>query len=155
MTNLTSRQEVEVAWSHYGTYFHRPLRSSKCLIISRNRDDSICSRPAQAYSLRPNRGVVAGTENIYMLSAHHQLHCLRQLHLSFFDSRLDGGHQKHAEHCFDYLRQGIICAGDSTLEGPDLGKSSLSGNGVVHRCRAWDESDGLESWRKSHAPLMG
>lgn len=109
----------------------------------------------QAYSLRPNRGVVAVTENIYMLSAHHQLHCLRQLHLSFFDSRLDGGHQKHAEHCFDYLRQGIICAGDSTLEGPDLGKSSLSGNGVVHRCRAWDESDGLESWRKSYAPLMG
>ncbi|KAK4031471.1 hypothetical protein C8A01DRAFT_51454 [Parachaetomium inaequale] len=142
MTNLTSRQQVEDAWRNYETtaFVHVPN--------------------PQAYSLRPNRGVVAGTENIYMLSAHHQLHCLRQLHLSFFDSRLHrerdtAQDRKHAEHCFDYLRQGIICAGDSTLEGPDLGKSSLSGNGVVHQCRAWDGSGGLESWRKSHAPLVG
>jgi hypothetical protein len=115
----------------------------------------------QAYSLRPNRGVVAGSENVYMLSAYNQLHCLRQLHLSFIglrvSSRLESHGDtaqelKHAEHCFDYLGQGIICAGDSTLEGPDLGRSSLSGNGVVHRCRAWDGPDGLESWRKSHAP---
>ena len=133
----------------------------KCLIAATGTAVFVHIPNPQAYSLRPNKGVVAGTENIYMLSVHHQLHCLRQLHLSFialrvgsrFERHGDAAQElKHAEHCFDYLRQAIICSRDSTLEGPDMGKSSLTGNGVVHRCRAWDEPGGLEAWSQSHAP---
>ncbi|CZR52520.1 uncharacterized protein PAC_02397 [Phialocephala subalpina] len=50
----------------------------------------------------------------------------------------------HMEHCFDYLRQSILCHGDSTLEGavvyPD-GKVNnvVDGMGVVHRCRDMED----------------
>lgn len=51
----------------------------------------------------------------------------------------------HIAHCFDYLRQGILCAGDTTLEG------NVSANypgveipwGTTHRCRDWSA---LRSW---------
>jgi len=51
----------------------------------------------------------------------------------------------HIAHCFDYLRQGIICAGDATLEGnnsmkyPDVEIPW----GTVHRCANWDA---LRDW---------
>jgi len=45
---------------------------------------------------------------------------------------------RHAEHCFAYLRQGIMCAGDTALEGPDG-----DGEGT------WDGS-GVEGWRSGH-----
>lgn len=145
---------------------------------------------SQAYSLRPNKDVVPGTKNVYMLSAYHQLHCLKKLHLAFIDlrisckpkasflnlksqfkfttcSRAERGHGplqkrsermakevmdlKHAEHCFAYLRQGIMCAGDTTLEEPDPERrGTLQGWGVVHQCRMWDGEEGLEEWRKRH-----
>lgn len=93
-----------------------------------------------------------------MLSAYHQLHCLKKLHLGWVglmynatDREMLG--QKHAEHCFEYLRQAIVCAGDATLEGPDKDDGrKLTGNEVVHRCRAWDEPGGLELWRRKHIP---
>ncbi|KAK3688795.1 hypothetical protein B0T22DRAFT_460245 [Podospora appendiculata] len=143
MANLTTSREVEVAWQDYETtaFVHIPN--------------------PQAYSLRPNKGVVPGTQNIYMLSAYHQLHCLKMLHLSFVHLAFErseaaevGGQAqyevRHVEHCFDYLRQGLTCAGDSTLEGPDPGMASLTGYGVTHRCRAWDEGGGLDRWREMH-----
>ncbi len=116
----------------------------------------------EAYSLQRNTGVVAGSVDVYMLSVHHQLHCLKQIHLSlvglgFMDNPIGDGEQRHemfrhVEHCFEYLRHGIICAGDATLEGPDPSGKVLSGNGVMHRCRAWDGLGGLETWRKLHQP---
>jgi hypothetical protein len=58
---------------------------------------------------------------------------------------------KHAEHCFAYLRPGIMCAGDTTLEGPDVG-----GKGTLQRWgRCASVSDvggdgGGEGWRRGH-----
>ncbi|KAI1264680.1 hypothetical protein F5Y18DRAFT_389779, partial [Xylariaceae sp. FL1019] len=55
----------------------------------------------------------------------------------------------HAEHCFSYLRQGILCAGDTTLEGPDrLGP--ILGYGFQHVCRRWDGEGGVDTYRKQH-----
>lgn len=48
---------------------------------------------------------------------------------------------KHLLHCFDYLRQGIMCAGDMTLEWPKEQKvgdgSKVDGWGVEHQCKSW------------------
>jgi hypothetical protein len=49
----------------------------------------------------------------------------------------------HARHCFDYLRQSIMCAGDVSYESaivlPD-GKliDGVDGWGDWHMCRNWD-----------------
>ena len=48
---------------------------------------------------------------------------------------------EHVAHCFDYLRQGIMCAGDITLEG----NASARYPGVVipwgahHKCKDWSQ----------------
>ncbi|KJZ73894.1 hypothetical protein HIM_06787 [Hirsutella minnesotensis 3608] len=52
---------------------------------------------------------------------------------------------KHMGHCFDMLRQAIMCAGDMTLEPAQRSPSgevlpSVDGWGVVHECRSWDEA---------------
>ena len=47
----------------------------------------------------------------------------------------------HLEHCFDYLRQAILCAGDTTIEwardsGDGETDSQVDGWGVEHQCRS-------------------
>ena len=115
----------------------------------------------QAYSLLPNKGAIdGGAENVFMISAHHQLHCLKRLQLRHVaaspaeaDLIMD---DEHTEHCFDYLRQAIRCAADSTLEGVNPEKPGiLRGYGATHQCRAWDGPDGLDTWRRMHCAAEG
>lgn len=53
---------------------------------------------------------------------------------------------EHLPHCFDYLRQAIMCAGDTALEEalvvPGLGSEAMptrnvDGWGTTHLCRDW------------------
>lgn len=116
-----------------------------------------------AHSLEPNHGVIDGLDNVYMISAMHQLHCLQQLQKmlvrsandTFENSTVSAGIRRdlnHASHCFDYLKQSVLCSADDTLEGPDEnpepGQSPLRGVGVEHHCRSWD---GLLSFRDEHS----
>ena len=56
------------------------------------------------------------------------------------------GRQHHIAHCFDYLRQAIMCAGDLTLEWAmppfeSTGlRSSVDGWGITHQCKNWDDA---------------
>ncbi|KUJ10405.1 uncharacterized protein LY89DRAFT_787441 [Mollisia scopiformis] len=81
----------------------------------------------------------------YQVSMYHQLHCVAILKSKFLyvDSVLEGDGQSektdyishvHITHCLEYLRQAIMCAGDTTLEPftPDLGLD------ISHKCRDWD-----------------
>ena len=47
------------------------------------------------------------------------------------------------KHCFDYLRQALMCAADMTLEPlrPHQAgtKPGVNGWGMEHTCRHWDE----------------
>ncbi|TVY49867.1 Oxidase [Lachnellula occidentalis] len=61
----------------------------------------------------------------------------------------DAGNLKneHLGHCFDYLRQGVMCAGDMTLE-PVLQMGTeevqvVDGWGVEHRCRSFESMMGF------------
>ncbi|KAK5732120.1 hypothetical protein LTR17_010828 [Elasticomyces elasticus] len=81
-------------------------------------------------------------EETYMVSGLHQLHCLSTIMDSYAQLRQGKDQTElgyHIAHCFDYLRQGIICAGDSTLEG----NNSMKYPGVEipwgtsHRCADW------------------
>ena len=41
--------------------------------------------------------------------------------------------KKHMAHCFDFLRQAVMCAGDMTLEPVD--DDATDGWNVTHTCR--------------------
>lgn len=113
--------------------------------------------------LSPNNNtMVNGLENVFAISAFHQLHCLQSLQEGFVrlanDSRRPEDTSqavKHASHCFEYLRQAILCAADDTLEGPNPdrigGDSLLQVWGVHHKCQSWAD---LVEWRDKHAILQ-
>ncbi|KIM96901.1 hypothetical protein OIDMADRAFT_32797 [Oidiodendron maius Zn] len=85
----------------------------------------------------------------FCIAAFHQLHCLFLIYADFRRA-LSGKltHQDahvlqngHSSHCFDYLRESIICAADSALEpfrspfdGGTQG-NGVDGFGTVHQCR--------------------
>ncbi|KAF2166609.1 hypothetical protein M409DRAFT_23243 [Zasmidium cellare ATCC 36951] len=100
------------------------------------------------YTLDPlNTG---SPQEAYMLSAPHQLHCLSTIMHSYGKlwNGADETHMaEHIAHCFDYLRQGILCAGDVTVEGnaswrfPD--RKVEPPWGAEHMCRDWE---GVREW---------
>lgn len=53
------------------------------------------------------------------------------------DPTIESPH-KHARHCFDFLRQSIMCAGDTTIEYEDLSAKGITGIGATHRCADYD-----------------
>jgi hypothetical protein len=67
----------------------------------------------------------------------HQLHCLNHIRAIFISG--DDGSQ-YTDHCFHYLRLGILCAADTTLEKVDVKleeRKRPPGEGVTHTCRDW------------------
>ncbi|EME81795.1 uncharacterized protein MYCFIDRAFT_50335 [Pseudocercospora fijiensis CIRAD86] len=96
-----------------------------------------------------------------MVAVFHQLHCLYMTRSAYFSARagnFDDVHEEHLSHCWDYLRQTLMCAGDTTLEwvgAPphDLGSS---GWGYRHQCRdyaaiyTWAEKHRLTNTKKIH-----
>ncbi|KAI0517267.1 hypothetical protein F5B22DRAFT_603899 [Xylaria bambusicola] len=86
-------------------------------------------------------------KTVFTTSATHQLHCLFAIVQTY--SGLTSGHEIpddhhwHMIHCFDYLRQAIMCSADMALEGlettfPDHNGGS-DGWDSKHVCRDWDQ----------------
>ena len=96
------------------------------------------------------------------MSVFHQLHCLHGLRAAYYDalSRLNGtsdpfvenvaahyGSHDHIQHCFDYLRQALMCAADTNFEVVNQGGTS-SGWGSERVCRDYKAvSKWAEKWR--------
>ena len=79
----------------------------------------------------------------------HQIHCLNHIRAMLVNG--DDG-SDHTAHCFHYLRQGILCAADTTLEsggdGMRLANGDVVANGdrTVHTCRDWRQ---VHDWMES------
>ncbi|KAB2569894.1 Cyclochlorotine biosynthesis protein R [Lasiodiplodia theobromae] len=75
---------------------------------------------------------------MYLLEAYHQLHCLRLIRRTLLDLYHGTPPQwpiAHNRHCFDALRQHIMCHADST---PLYGVGDhMAGNEQVHSCKSW------------------
>ncbi|WQF82956.1 Putative mycotoxin biosynthesis protein UstYa [Colletotrichum destructivum] len=73
-----------------------------------------------------------------LLSVFHQLHCLYMTRSGFFnvrDGHLDKVNTTHLSHCWDYLRQSVMCAGDTTLEWKPANDIGSTGWGYRHTCK--------------------
>lgn len=84
-----------------------------------------------------------------MMSVFHQLHCLSYLaehyQQGYGGIELTEEVAHHSAHCFNYLRQGITCAADTTLEGKT---GDGPGEGSEHECVDYDA---LLEWANDHA----
>jgi hypothetical protein len=61
-------------------------------------------------------------------------------------------HHMHIDHCFDYLRQLLMCNLELTYESarvePDGERRAVDGWGTVHQCKDWSAINDwmLENW---------
>ncbi|SMR44149.1 unnamed protein product [Zymoseptoria tritici ST99CH_3D1] len=88
------------------------------------------------------------TVNMFGIAAFHQVHCLKLIFRAYLAYSHGHGHVlpegltgEHVYHCFDYLRQSLMCAGDTALEGADPASNGTTGThglGVTHVCKDWD-----------------
>lgn len=72
----------------------------------------------------------------YMMSSFHQLHCLSYLAEHYNIAPLSDELAHHSAHCFDYLRQSIMCSADTTLEGVS---EAGPGWGGKHQCTDYEK----------------
>lgn len=95
----------------------------------------------------------------YMMTVFHQLHCLSYIaehyQQGYAGVNLTEEVAHHTGHCFNYIRQGIMCSADTTLEGKtDAGP----GEGSEHECvdydalLDWANSNSAMKWRNSLLP---
>ncbi|KAF1731323.1 hypothetical protein CRV24_009403 [Beauveria bassiana] len=108
----------------------------------------------------PGKGFAfLGEERLaFDVSMWHQLHCLNHIRAVLVNG--DDG-SDHTGHCFHYLRQGILCAADTTLESGGTSMTLANGDkvapgvGTVHTCRDWRQVyDWMESQHKEWTPEM-
>ncbi|KAH8819915.1 hypothetical protein F5884DRAFT_849203 [Xylogone sp. PMI_703] len=91
----------------------------------------------------------------YMITVFHQLHCLSNILLAYSNTNFEeavypSADQHHIAHCFDYLRQGIMCQADTTLEGDHSspGNSISIPWGSRHMCKSFED---VKAWTNEHA----
>jgi len=108
----------------------------------------------------PGKGFVFLGEEYFAfgVSMWHQMHCLNHIRAVLVNG--DDG-SDHTEHCFHYLRQGILCAADTTLEAGGTSRTLANGDkvatgvGTVHTCRDWRQvHNWMESQHKEWTPEM-
>ncbi|KAK2600048.1 hypothetical protein QQS21_005212 [Conoideocrella luteorostrata] len=86
-----------------------------------------------------------------MISVYHQLHCLYRTRSGYFTALsgnvtdMDLG---HLSHCWDYLRQSIMCSADTTLEWLEPPEEhGTTGWGYQHKCR---DFSAISSWAEEN-----
>ncbi|OAA82285.1 hypothetical protein LEL_01830 [Akanthomyces lecanii RCEF 1005] len=72
----------------------------------------------------------------------HQMHCLYITYKAYWNARAGDDDEippEHLIHCWDYLRQSIMCAGDTSLEWVNEEETfQTSGWGFQHTCKNFD-----------------
>ncbi|KAK4206801.1 hypothetical protein QBC37DRAFT_300044, partial [Rhypophila decipiens] len=116
-------------------------------VLGRHGDVFIPSSHLDRYGLPRGLETTVEGYDSYPPSVFYQLHCLKSIrkHYSALQSNtpLVDPVENHVDHCFDYLRQAIMCSADMTLEKarvePDGHRRKVDGWGTTHQCRNWGQ----------------
>ncbi|KAF4553427.1 Hypothetical protein D9617_7g031550 [Elsinoe fawcettii] len=128
----------------------------------------VVDHPEQ-YQLQPGKPSSEG--QLYDITLFHQLHCLRHIRVYLYTivevaktaqnnsevAEIFLKHQDpHVHHCFDYIRQGLMCNADLTVEWPkeepDGGRFSVDGWGISHQCKSWEAIQAYMEENRFHHP---
>ncbi|KAF4624580.1 hypothetical protein G7Y89_g13590 [Cudoniella acicularis] len=150
--------------AHFPPVYEAPEFPTKLIVFEENPDfagpPSLETNTAWQSLFPMGRGFVKAhgrekgmVDAQYSIAAFHQYHCLYQMRGLFsvvhLSSRpLTNDELDHVYHCFEYLRQVIVCHADPTMdvflplvERP--GVIETLGWGNTHVCRDWDA---LSEW---------
>jgi hypothetical protein len=75
---------------------------------------------------------------MFAVAYFHQLHCIRFIRQGLVHP-FDDGAVGHYHHCFNYLRQWMLCSADVTLEPGDFTLKNFTEEriGATHTCQDW------------------
>ncbi|KAI1150560.1 hypothetical protein F4825DRAFT_425971 [Nemania diffusa] len=102
----------------------------------------------EKYDDLPTKLATFDDQFVVTTSMTHQLHCLYAIAeaysaLTSDTSRVPSETPWHLTHCFDYIRQGIMCCGDVALEGEQTtfpeGFEGSDGWDAKHVCKNYDQ----------------
>ncbi|TFK69892.1 hypothetical protein BDN72DRAFT_839799 [Pluteus cervinus] len=154
----------EKSYTYVGDDFPRelPIKLREVnMLVHDDPDHFGMEDTAEWNAIRPKQGgylFLGDAYYAYGVSMWHQMHCLNHIR-HVLVSGDDGS--DHIAHCFQYLRQGILCAADTTLEwgGPGRELSSgeivATGDNIVHKCRDWKQvydymENNVDHWTKDN-----
>ncbi|KAI0541797.1 hypothetical protein GGR58DRAFT_387136 [Xylaria digitata] len=102
----------------------------------------------EEYDNLPTKLAIFEDQFVVTTSMTHQLHCLYAIAeaysaLTSDTTRVPKETPWHLTHCFDYIRQGIMCCGDVALEGEQTtfpeGFEGSDGWDARHVCKDYDQ----------------
>lgn len=129
MSTMTGRMETRKKWDTL-----MPLGSGS-VSIPDWRDHPLLGQPISDDPIRSGP--------LFEASWTHALHCLYysvdSYHQLIVNGRTDDSNPVHAAHCFEYLRNNILCSLDMTLEGSQSTIADKS-RGQGHVCRNREEA---------------
>ncbi|KAF2748551.1 hypothetical protein M011DRAFT_352940 [Sporormia fimetaria CBS 119925] len=100
--------------------------------------------------LPKERGFIRISKNVeHSVTVFHQLHCVYALQIAYHTLKKDihadfkplmhvNMEPDHIEHCFDYIRQALMCHADTNLEYNDPVTKVTTGWGTERVCRDFD-----------------
>ncbi|KAL7620933.1 hypothetical protein AAE478_008244 [Parahypoxylon ruwenzoriense] len=96
----------------------------------------------------------ASRKRIYIVNAHHLLHCVRNIYISIQQYRTNKTQTidyAHILHCLDSLRVETMCTADDTLRYVPLNSAHgfRPGDGQKRMCRDWNR---VEEFVRAHDP---
>ncbi|KAF7346864.1 hypothetical protein MSAN_01825800 [Mycena sanguinolenta] len=119
----------------------------------------------------PNKTeAIPGDDGHYIaeLGMFHTLHCLNKIRMAldpdyYPDWRISTSKNwipsqkyatEHLWHCLDYVRQAIMCSGDTNMivwQWEDASNTTVHKANVAHTCRKFDK---LQAWAKEHEMVV-
>ncbi|KAI4129547.1 MAG: hypothetical protein LQ338_002183 [Usnochroma carphineum] len=88
------------------------------------------------------------SKGIYLVNGQHNLHCLKNIRAAYMEYYTGQNQSKtfpHINHCFDGLRQDIMCHADDTPRYTTNTLDPESGVGQIRQCRSWTQ---LQKWSR-------
>ncbi|EMD39078.1 hypothetical protein CERSUDRAFT_47511, partial [Gelatoporia subvermispora B] len=77
-------------------------------------------------------------DRLFTITMFHELHCLSMLSCAFRNTSRPT--PQHIKHCLNYIRQGVLCATDLTLEPGDFETKDyqIERTGATFTCKDWN-----------------
>lgn len=89
----------------------------------------------------------------YAVAMFHTLHCLNRIRKAIVEPSETTQGRHHDQHCFNYVRQMVLCAANTRLNPTNhvmpSGKLATDGIGLMYECRDWDKV--YEAFEANHA----
>lgn len=118
------------------------LTLQESTVFSLDPSDPLAEAPWRIMNEHPagyGRTRLGPEHRLFVVTFYHELHCLRQLQRGLFASDHPEATPHHIQHCFNYLRQNLLCDAADTLERGDFMERDYEVDrvGDTLACRDW------------------